>query len=279
MSSMPNRDFLFTDKDFNNIRSLVKHHTGISLSDAKKNMVYSRLSRRLRSLELTSFKEYCSIIEAGDSKELVNFTNSITTNLTAFFRENHHFEFLKSTAIPEVIKKNSDSRKIKIWCCASSTGEEPYSIAMTVLESLPSNQTWDVRITATDLDSNVLQTAKQGIYTEERINGIDKSRIKRWFWRGKGKHAGMAKVSPELKNIISFKNANLLEKWPDEGPFDIVFCRNVVIYFDKPTQKVLFERIANSMYDDSYLLIGHSESLFKVSERFKLIGQTIYKKI
>ena len=276
---MPDRDFIFTDNDFNNIRALVKSHTGISLSEAKKNMVYSRLSRRLRSLELKTFKEYCNIIESGDSSELVNFTNSITTNLTAFFRENHHFEFLKNTAIPEVIKKNSDTRKIKIWCCASSTGEEPYSIAMTVLESLPKNQTWDIKITATDLDTNVLKTAKEGIYSEERINGIDKKRIKKWFWKGKGKHEGMAMVAPELKNLISFRQANLLEKWPDEGPFDIVFCRNVVIYFDKPTQRILFERIANSLRDDSYLLIGHSESLFKVSDRFKLIGNTIYKKI
>ena len=279
MDIMPNRDFLFTDNDFNNIRSLVKHHTGISLSDAKKNMVYSRLSRRLRSLQIQTFKEYCALIESGDSQELVQFTNSITTNLTAFFRENHHFEFLKNTAIPEVIARNTSTRKINIWCCASSTGEEPYSIAMSVLESIPQNQTWDIKITATDLDSSVLEIAKRGVYTEDRISGIDKKRIKRWFWRGKGNQEGMAMVNPELKNIISFKQTNLLEKWPSEGPFDIVFCRNVVIYFDKPTQKILFERIANAMYDDSYLLIGHSESLFKVSNRFKLIGQTIYKKI
>jgi len=242
-------------------------------------MVYSRLSRRLRSLELQSFKEYCCIIESGDSQELVNFTNSITTNLTSFFRENHHFEFLSSTAIPEVLKRNIDTRKIRIWCCASSTGEEPYSIAMTVLESIPRNQSWDIKITATDLDSNVLATAKQGIYPDDRISGINKNRIKQWFWKGKGKHEGSAKVNPSLQNIIDFRQANLLEKWPDDGPFDIVFCRNVVIYFDKPTQRVLFERIANAMYDDSYLFIGHSESLFKVSDRFNLIGQTIYKKL
>lgn len=273
------RDFIFTDKDFDSIRILVKENTGISLSDAKKNMVYSRLSRRLRTLSLNSFKEYIDLLSDNNGDEFTNFTNAITTNLTSFFRENHHFVYLLKTAIPALIKSKQRDRTLRIWSCASSTGEEPYSIAMTALEALGKEARWNVEIIATDLDSNVLDKARSGIYDEQRIASLPAARVQRWFLRGKGQMSGMVRVKPELQEIINFQQANLLRDWPFTGPFDIVFCRNVVIYFDKDTQRVLFDRIANVMANNAPLLIGHSESLFKVSERFKLIGQTIYTKI
>lgn len=273
------RDFNFTDKDFEKVRGLVKQHTGISLSDAKKDMVYSRLTRRLRKLGLDKFSDYCSLVEGGDDAELIQFTNAITTNLTSFFREDHHFQYLSKELIPALLKSNSADRRIRIWSAGCSTGEEPYSLAITLREALPSSETWDVKILATDLDSNVLNTAKNGVYGSERIESLSDNRKRRWFLKGKGENAGTVRVRPELQEIISFKQLNLLREWPTKGPFDFIFCRNVVIYFDKDTQKVLFDRYANVLKNDAHLFIGHSESLFKVTDRFKLLGQTIYKKI
>ncbi len=269
------RDFEFTDRDFYRIRDLVKQHAGITLTDAKKDMVYSRLSRRLRHLGITSFSEYCQLVEDETSGELVNFTNSVTTNLTAFFREQHHFDYLSSTLLPRLRKEKAHSRRLRIWSAGCSTGEEPYSLAMTLLENLPAHEKWDVKILATDLDSNVLDTAQRGIYNMDRIKGISNQRLKRWFLKGKH-NKDAVRVSPELQQLISFRQLNLLRPWPFHGPFDFIFCRNVVIYFDKPTQKVLFERYADMLEMNSHLFIGHSESLFKVTDRFKLIGQTIY---
>ncbi len=273
------RDFDFTDRDFEKVRNLVKSHTGISLSNAKKDMVYSRLSRRLRNLGIDKFSDYCNLVEGGDDAELIKFTNAITTNLTAFFREDHHFQYLAKTLVPELIRKNQLDRRIRIWSAGCSTGEEPYSLAMTMKESMPSNETWDLKILATDLDSDVLQKASNGVYSSDRINGLSNNRKKRWFLNGKGDNEGTVRVRPELQEIITFKQLNLLQEWPTKGPFDFIFCRNVVIYFDKDTQKVLFDRYANVLINDAHLFIGHSESLFKVSDRFKLLGQTIYKKI
>jgi len=272
------RDFAFTDKDFEKVRNLVKSHTGISLSDAKKDMVYSRLSRRLRSLELEKFSDYCSLVEGGDDDELIKFTNAITTNLTAFFREDHHFQYLAKTVVPELMKSNIKDRRIRVWSAGCSTGEEPYSLAIALKESIPSFDSWDVKILATDLDSDVLQTAKNGVYKSERIEGLTSARKRNWFLKGKGDNEGTVRVRPELQEMITFKQLNLLREWPTKGPFDFIFCRNVVIYFDKDTQKVLFDRYANVLKSNSHLFIGHSESLFKVSDRFSLLGQTIYKK-
>jgi len=272
------RDFDFTDRDFEKVRNLVKSHTGISLSDAKKDMVYSRLSRRLRSLEIEKFSDYCSLVEGGDDAELIKFTNAITTNLTAFFREDHHFQYLAKTVVPELMKSNIKDRRIRVWSAGCSTGEEPYSLAIALKESIPSFDSWDVKILATDLDSDVLQTAKNGVYNSDRIDGLTSARKRNWFLKGKGDNDGTVRVRPELQEMITFKQLNLLREWPTKGPFDFIFCRNVVIYFDKETQKVLFDRYANVLKSDSHLFIGHSESLFKVSDRFGLLGQTIYKK-
>ncbi|MDM8568736.1 protein-glutamate O-methyltransferase CheR [Thiotrichales bacterium HSG1] len=270
---MGEREFNFTKHDFEKLRTLVNEHTGIKLSDHKQEMLYSRLSRRLRSLELNSFADYYDILKLDD-KEIANFINAITTNLTAFFRESHHFTLLKQVLLPRLLVKNSDTRRIRIWSAGCASGEEAYSIAMIIKEVIPSG--WDVKILATDLDSSVIAAGKQGIYTSEQAGKISPIRLKNWF-----KVVPATKklqIIPELRTLITFKHLNLMHKWPMRGPFDIIFCRNVVIYFDKPTQKVLFERFANILDNNGYLLIGHSENLFQLTTRFRLLKQTVYEK-
>lgn len=270
------REFNFTQKDFKFIRDLVAEQTGISLSEAKSHMVYSRLSRRLRSLNIASFAQYCDYLNNGASDELVHFVNALTTNLTAFFRENHHFEFLAQTLLPHIFARNANKR-VRIWSAGCSTGEEPYSLAMVLRENMPNSGGWDVKILATDLDSNVVAKASSGIYEESRLNGVSPQRLKRFFIRNR--NSNQVKVKPEVSELITFKQLNLMHQWPMKGPFDFIFCRNVVIYFNKDTQKALFKRFADMTVDRGYLFIGHSESLFKVSTQYQLIGNTIYQKL
>jgi len=272
------KEFEFTDKDFQRVRTLVLDHTGISLSEIKHDMVYSRLAKRVRSLRLNSFKEYLGLLDDPTHEEMANFINAITTNLTSFFREQHHFDYLKQTLLPKLMRENRDTRQIRIWSAGCSTGEEPYSLAITVKETVPENQGWDVRILATDLDTNVIAKGQSGIYAEERVNGLPKTLLRRWFSKGKGSNAGFVRVSGELQDMIVFKQLNLMGEWPIRPGVDIIFCRNVVIYFDKTTQARLFDRYANLLKSDGCLFIGHSETLYKVSERFKLLGKTIYQR-
>jgi chemotaxis protein methyltransferase CheR len=239
-------------------------------------MLYSRLSRRLRALNLKSFSSYYKLLQNDGGEELVHFVNAVTTNLTAFFREPHHFELLEQIILPKLMEKPRDNQRLRIWSAGCASGEEPYSIAMVVKEVVPSN--WDVKILATDLDSSVLAKGIQGIYEEERVSGISPLRLRRWFRKGTGNQVGRVQIVPELQALITFKHLNLMHGWPMHGPFDIIFCRNVVIYFDKATQKVLFERFANILSDEGYLLIGHSENLFQLSTRFQLLRQTVYVK-
>lgn len=273
-----NREFEFTNTDFERIRQFVSEHTGIVLTEKKKDMVYGRLSKRVRSGGFGSYSAFIDALDGGNEEEREFMINAITTNLTGFFRENHHFEFLKNTIIPHLVKIKGNKKQLRIWSAGCSTGEEPYSIAITLKESLPGLDDWDIKILATDLDANVIAQGKSGIYRHDRIAGLDEKRIKRWFKRGSGDNAGMVKISPELQKIITFKRLNLLHEWPMAGPFDLMFCRNVVIYFDTETQRCLFDRYANLLADDAFLFIGHSETLFNVSSRFESLGQTIYKK-
>ena len=273
------KEFHFSDKEFKFISDLVGERTGIVLSSAKRQMVYGRLSRRLRQLNMTKFSDYCDMLTSGHEEELIEFTNAITTNLTAFFRENHHFEYLKNTVLPEIIKNNANTKRIRIWSAGCSSGEEPYSIAMCVREALPRSSGWDIKILATDLDSNMVQRGKDGVYTSERVEGLTPARMKRWVKKGKGENADKVRMSDELRELITFKELNLMESWPIKGPFDFMFCRNVVIYFNKDTQRILFDRYADLLVPKAHLFIGHSESLNKVSDRFDLIGKTIYQKV
>ena len=277
-SLLSNREFEFSAKDFKYISDVIADRTGIVLSEAKHDMVYSRLARRLRDLKLTEFSQYLSLIKSGHEEEILAFTNAITTNLTSFFREKHHFEYLREKILPE-LKKTKLDRRIRVWSAGCSSGEEPYSIAMTLRDVFPDLNGWDIKILATDLDTNIVQTASDGIYTEERVAGLDNKHLKKWVTQGSGDNKGKIRMSKELRDMITFNQLNLMDEWPVRGPFDFMFCRNVVIYFNKETQKVLFDRYADLVSSNGYLFIGHSESLHKVSSRSELIGQTIYQKI
>lgn len=276
-TSVYERDFIFSEKDFKYIRDLINDHTGIVLAEHKVDMVYGRLSRRLRELNLESFDTYLSTLES-DEQELIHFVNALTTNLTSFFREKHHFEFLASKLLPQIMK-NKGSKRLRIWSAGCSSGEEPYTIAMTVRSIIPVNSGWDVKILATDLDSNMVKKGSDGIYTEDRVTGLSEQQMKKWVKKGKGDTNGMVKMDDQLREMISFKQLNLMHEWPMKGPFDLIFCRNVLIYFNKDTQSMLFDRYADMLVDDGHLMIGHSESMYKICDRFKLLGQTIYKRL
>ena len=271
-------DFELTDAQFHRIRALVREHTGISLSDAKRQLVYGRLSRRLRALKLDSFGEYLELLDSGGAAELEEFTNAITTNLTSFFREPHHFEYLASDVLPQIIARDTGVRRVRIWCCAASTGEEPYSIAMVLREAEKSLAGFDTKLLATDLDSAVLTTAATGVYNAERLKSVNSTRASRFFQRGSGAHAGKFRVQGELRNLITFKQLNLMHEWPVRGPFDAIFCRNVIIYFDKDTQRALFARMSALQRPGDFLFLGHSESLYRVSDKYDLVGRTIYRR-
>ena len=278
MAENKEREFEFSNANFERIRQFVSEHTGIVLTEKKKDMVYGRLSKRIRKGGFGTFDAFIDALDAGDEEEQDFMINAITTNLTAFFREDHHFEHLANVVIPELVEQKRHNKRIRIWSAGCSTGEEPYSIAITLKEHLPDFDSWDVKILATDLDANVVAHGKAGVYREDRITGLPDDRIKRWFKNGTGDNADMVKVHPELQKIITFKRLNLLHEWPINGPFDFMFCRNVVIYFDKDTQRVLFDRYADLLAPEAHLFIGHSETLFKVSTRFDSLGHTIYRK-
>ncbi len=273
------REFEFSDANFESIRQFVSENTGIVLTEKKKDMVYGRLSKRIRKGGFGSFDAFIHELDNGNEEEQDFMINAITTNLTAFFRENHHFEHLASVVIPELIEKNKYNKRIRIWSAGCSTGEEPYSIAITLRENIPDIDKWDIKILATDLDANVVAHGKAGTYREDRITGLPDKVIKRWFTSGVGEDGDMVQVDPDLQKLITFKRLNLLHEWPMKGPFDFMFCRNVVIYFDKDTQRVLFDRYADLLAPQAHLFIGHSETLFKVSTRFDSLGSTIYKKL
>ncbi len=273
------REFAFGHEDFEALRTLVKQLTGINLSDQKRELVYGRLARRLRALQLKSFAEYREVLANDGGREIVELCNAITTNLTAFFREPHHFEYLREQILRPRAADPGQSRRLRIWSAGCSTGEEPYSIAMTILETLPDLRRWDIRILATDLDSDVLERARRGSYPAERVRGLNPERIARFFSQGEERKELHYQVRPELAALITFKQLNLMHPLPMKGPLDLIFCRNVVIYFDKDTQRSLFARVAHLQRAGDLLFLGHSESLFKVSEDYALIGRTIHRRL
>jgi len=266
------REFAFTAADFERVRKLIYQHAGISLSAAKQDMVYSRLARRLRATGKSTFGDYLEMLERGDREEWERFVNSLTTNLTSFFREPHHFPIFA-----EHLRKLGGRNPIRVWCSASSTGEEPYSIAMTVAETFNSFNT-PVSIIASDLDTNVLATADKGVYAMDRVERLSPERLKRFFLKGSGSQEGFAAVRPELRRMIQFQRVNLLDaSWPVKGPLDVIFCRNVMIYFDKPTQYKILSRFAPMMNNDGLLFAGHSESFLHAADLFRSLGKTVYE--
>ena len=265
------REFSFSDADFERVRKLIYQHAGISLSPIKKDMVYSRLARRLRALSKSSFNDYLDALERNGGDEWERFVNSLTTNLTSFFREPHHFPIFA-----DHLRKIGNKRPIKIWCSAASTGEEPYSIAMTVMETFGTDVS-HVTIAASDLDTNVLATAQKGVYPIERLDKLSPERLRRFFLKGTGSQEGFAAIRPEVKRLVEFKRINLLDgSYPVKGPLAVLFCRNVMIYFDKPTQYKILSRFAPMMQSDGLLFAGHSESFLHAADLFKSLGKTVY---
>ena len=271
MAGQQGREFEWSDADFSRVQSLIYKRAGISLHDGKHAMVYSRLSRRLRDTGFQSFREYLSWLESTDGPEWQEFVNALTTNLTSFFREHHHFE-----AFSELLKSRT-SGPWRVWCSAASTGEEPYSIVMTALDALGARPNFTLK--ASDIDSKVLATASKGVYRLDGMKGVDTARMQRYFMRGTGANSGMVRVQSELQKYVEFLIVNLIrDDWPFKEPFDVVFCRNVMIYFNAPTQRKVLERIHRVMKPGGTLFVGHAENFTDSRDLFVLKGKTVYER-
>lgn len=260
------------DREFERLKQLVRETTAIELNESKRQLAHSRFSRRIRALGLNSFSQYIELIDEGDAAELEQFTSAITTNFSSFFREFHHFEFLR-----EFLGRIAGPKRLRIWSAGCSTGEEPYSIAMTLLDTLPDVEQWDVRILATDIDVNALAEARAGIYSSQRIDNVSDAVRQRWFRRGTGQYEHFARVSPKVQSLVHFKQLNLIGQWPMRGPFDLIFCRNVVIYFGQEVKQRIFSRFARLQVPGAPLIIGHSENLANLCTSYRPIGNTIYE--
>lgn len=263
------RDIAFDDRDFQKIRALIYKRAGIVIAEHKRDMVYGRVARRIRELHLTSFSAYLQRLDQDvASLEWEVFTNSLTTNLTSFFREAHHFPLLAE----HVAARRGP---VRVWSAAASTGQEPYSIAMLLIEEL--GDMADVRVVATDVDTRALEIARSGIYPLKQIEAIDEARRKHFFKRGNGRNNGYARMDSKIATRVEFSKLNLVEDtWPLTGLFDAIFCRNVMIYFDADTQRRVLSHMARYLKPDGLLFAGHSENFTYVSDRFKLRGHTVY---
>jgi len=272
MNTAHPREFVFTDQDFQRIRKMIYEYAGIALGENKQELVYSRLARRLRATGIKNFADYLNRLQSGDKAELEAFTNSLTTNLTSFFREPHHFPVLA-----EHLRKQDAKRPLTLWCSACSTGEEAYSMAITAVEAL-GGYDHPVHIIASDLDTKVLQTAREGRYKADAVAKMPAQQVERFFVRGTGEYAGYVQAKPELQRMIDFRRVNLLDTtWPIRDKLDAIFCRNVMIYFDKDTQLAILKKFAPLLRDDGLLFAGHSENFYHAHAWFKLRGHTVYE--
>ncbi|MGH8145832.1 MAG: CheR family methyltransferase [Rhodanobacteraceae bacterium] len=265
------------DAEFRFLSDFVTRHCGITMGEHKRQLLQGRLQRRLRALRLDSFEDYCALLRQNPQDELDEFVSAVSTNVTAFFRESHHFDFL-AEQLPKWLAERPGGR-IRIWSAGCSTGEEPYSLAMVLAEAIEQHRgPADALILATDLSPAALQKARDGVYSQQRLQGISGERRRRWFQRGSGVYEGECRVHPRLRELVRVRPLNLLEDWPMRGSFDAILCRNVVIYFDAPTKQRLFSRFAAALQPHGKLFLGHSESMHGLSDRFTLIGRTIYDK-
>ena len=270
-----------TEKDYANFSALIYKKCGINLHEGKKELLKARLSKLLHQYNFDSIRDYYKFVINDESgQEIIPLLDSISTNLTYFFREPAHFDFLARTAIPTLVKSHKDSskKKLNIWCAGCSSGEEPYSIAMTVIESLPDPRQWEVNILATDISTRMLSTAAKGIYAEERAGKIPHELKRHYFQKGTKRWNGYLRIKPSLRELISFKRFNLMEAFSFETRFEIIFCRNVMIYFDKSTQQNLFRKFYDVLKKEGYFFIGHSESLTGFDHKFRYIQPSIYTK-
>jgi chemotaxis protein methyltransferase CheR len=271
--AVPAREFDYTPADFERIRRLVYRQAGIALNHSKQNMAYNRLAPRLRALGLRRFGDYLDRLEAHDAAESEAFVNALTTNLTAFFREAHHFPILARHLA------HADTRAgVTLWCAAAATGEEAYTMAITACETFDT-LTPPVRIVASDVDTRVLTVAQRGVYPLERVQHLSAARLRRFFEKGSGAHAGLARVRAELRQLVTFRPINLLHAtWPVPNALAAIFCRNIMIYFDRATQLSILTRFAPLLQGDGLLFVGHSESLGHASHLFRLLQHTVYER-
>jgi chemotaxis protein methyltransferase CheR len=266
------REFEFTDKDFARVRALILKIAGISLAPSKQSMVYSRLARRLRACNQSRFSSYLDALESNSSNpEWEHFTNSLTTNLTSFYRESHHFDLLKRQ-----LQSLSRNARIELWCSAASTGEEPYTMAITAMEAFNSMNP-PVRILATDIDTKVLDHARKGVYRMDQVEKIPDDILRKYFLKGKGESEGLIRVRPEVQALLTFRKLNLMDNvWSLRPGFDAIFCRNVMIYFEKDVQLQILKRFAPLMNPNGLLYAGHSENFAMARDYFTLRGKTVY---
>jgi len=274
--------FRISDKEFRAFRELIFTEAAIALSDAKRVLVCSRLSRRLRHYGFRTFSQYYDYLMNDDpgGSERLKMINCITTNKTDFFREMHHFDFLRNQFFPELRERvlRGGPRRLRIWSAGCSSGEEPYSIAMTVRDGFGFLPGWDIKMLASDIDTDMLSMAERAIYPAERLESVPAEYQRRCFLRGRGEWAGYFKVRSELRDLITFRRINFADAvWPIHTRFDVNFCRNVIIYFNRETQRRLFERLAAYLHPDGCLMVGHSESLQWLSEMFVPLRGTIYR--
>jgi chemotaxis protein methyltransferase CheR len=275
----PPREFAFSRSDFQFLAALAYERAGISLSDSKRNLVYGRLSRRLRALGLTSFGEYRAYLEGGDGSEIERFINSISTNHTKFFREAHHFTHFRTSVAQTLAQQDQKHavRRLRVWSAGCSTGEEPYTIALVLRREIVDMARQDVRILATDIDTDVLAKASRGEYTSDALDNIPDP-FCRYFQPTEDSDGAVIKVAQDVRSLITFRPLNLVEAWPMKGPFDAIFCRNVMIYFDAPTKSKLIDRFIRLIKPGGFLYIGHSESLLGSHPGLQLMGRTIYRR-
>lgn len=270
-----------SESDFRRVSQAVYQHCGINLTAAKKQLVSARLAKRVRQTGAGSYSAYLdTVLAAPESDEFTTFIDSLSTNLTSFFRENEHFVYLSNKLLPRLIaERQGGQRIIRAWSAGCSTGEEPYTMAITLLGSIPNAQQWDIKILATDLSTRVLSKATAGVYEAERLESVSPQLKGKYFEPRRMRTGEMGyAVCPTVRNLIAFRYLNLMEPWPFSGPFDFIFCRNVMIYFDKPTQERLVNRYYDCLRPGGVLFTGHSESLTGTRHRFKFVQATIYQK-
>ena len=268
-----------TERQFNTISDLVKDLCGINLHQGKKELVKARLTKRIHHLGLESFAQYIEFIGTADGgAEILAMLDALSTNLTFFFRETAHFDLLRGQVAPEMIRRHAQDRKLRLWSAGCSSGEEPYSLAIVMNEVLKGAPTWNCQILATDLSGRMLDLARRGIYSRERFRETPAQTIARDFTLLRGQEPKQYQVNDTVRRMVTFARLNLMESWPMRGPFDVIFCRNVMIYFDKPTQNRLVNRFWEMLVPGGMLFIGHSESLSGAHHRFQYVQPTVYRK-
>jgi chemotaxis protein methyltransferase CheR len=269
-----------TDKDFENFRALIFAKTGIHMKPEKKELLNARLGKRLRACRLSSFKDYYDrVMHDATGNELVHLINCVSTNFTSFFREEAHFDYLVSTVLPRFAESGGSSGSCKVWSAACSSGEEPYTLAMVIAMFMERHPSFKASILATDISTKVLSIAEKGIYSIDKMEKVPDEFLKSFFQKGVGNCSGYVKVKDELRRLVTFRHINLMDSFPWKEEMNVIFCRNVMIYFNRETQMELAEKFYNSLSPDGYLFIGHSESLASVSHRFQQTAATVYKKV